>query len=382
MIERWFLERKTMAASWTLKYWAAGNLAWFRSAHSTRQQASFVHVSLCTPYLIPLFAVLSSQSSGFSSPVGEAAAPSLPSRKGLVQRQGSSPGLTQHPPLLGSAWWALREILADSSACHIFWETRSSSLSQACCGSQHCFRFSWLLVSVLPGCSGDVSVLFGNGEGEVHTKKWCFLFLMIFCCFPHCSHTGIFQHGRGQVVSHEGDWVVCCNRLWPYRKLYPLVQIPGGSCTPTPSLLRCLQLKGCVGLRNQWREIPCLQRHREELHVCSLQLARKWFWHLLLCCLGEAHWFRLPLHCTGNFACGCQNSPDTQDRPAPVSLPAPNSFYSEWREILSSTPSPSHCHLPPPLSSCCLLFSQQRFFLKAGLHLKASGKQLVGIIFF
>ena len=148
----------------------------------------------------------------FSCGGGGCSQPAL--QKGVgAKRQGSSPGLTQHPPLLGSAWWALREILADSSACHIFWETRSSSLSQACCGSQHCFWFSWLLVSVLPGCSGDFSVLFGNGEGEGHTKKWCFLFLMIFCCCPHCSHTGIFQHGRGQVVSHEGDWVICCNRV-------------------------------------------------------------------------------------------------------------------------------------------------------------------------
>ena len=89
--DRWFLERKTMAASLTLKYWATGNLAWFRSAHSTWQQASFVHVSLCTPYLIPLLAVLSFQSSGFSSLVGEAAAPSLPSRKGLVQRGRAPP---------------------------------------------------------------------------------------------------------------------------------------------------------------------------------------------------------------------------------------------------------------------------------------------------
>ena len=173
---------------------------------------------LCLPlHLIPLLAVLRAQSSGFSSPVGEVAAPSLPQgalKKGVgVERRGSSVGLPQHLPLLGSAWWSLREILPDCSACHIFWETRSSSLSQACRGSQHCFWFSWLLVSVLPGCSGDFSVLFGNGEGEGHTKKWCFLFLMIFCCFPHCSHTGIFQHGRGQVVSHEGYWVIYCNRL-------------------------------------------------------------------------------------------------------------------------------------------------------------------------
>ena len=351
MIERWFLERKTMAASLTLKYWAAGTLAWFTSAHSTRQQASFFHVSLCTSYLIPLLAVLRAQSSGFSSPLGEVAAPSLPSRKGLVQRGRAPPQASPstHP------FWAqpggLWVILADCSACHIFWETQSSSLSQACCGSQHCFWFSWLLVSVLPGCSGDFSVLFGNGEGEGHTKKWCFLFLMIFCCFPHCSHTGIFQHGRGQVVSHEGYWVIYCNRLWSYRKLYPLVQIPGGSCTPTPPLLRCLLLKGWVGFRNQWKEISCLQRQN-----FNLQLARKWFWHLLLCCLGEAHWFRLPLHCTGNFACGCQNSPDTQDRPTSVSLPAPILFTLNEEKSWAQRPAPvtATSHLPSAAVVCCL----------------------------
>ena len=204
---------------------------------------------------------------------------------------------------------------------------------------------------------------------------------MIFCCFPHCSHTGIFQHGRGQTVSHERHWVICCNRLWSYAQLYPLVQIPGGSCTPTPSLLRCLLHKGCVGTRNQPREIPRLQRHREGLHNFNLRLARKWFWHVLLCLLGEAHWFRLPLVCTGNFSCDCQNSRDTQETPTPVSLPDPSSFYSERREILSSTPSPSHCHLNSLPSTAIVCFGQ-RFFLKAGLHLKASGKQLVGSTFF
>ena len=89
-------------------------------------------------------------------------------QKGVgAKRQGSSPGLIQHPPLLGSAWCSLREILPDCSACHIFWETRSSSLSQACCGSQHCFWFSWLLVSVLPGCSGIFLYFLAMVRGRV-----------------------------------------------------------------------------------------------------------------------------------------------------------------------------------------------------------------------
>ena len=120
---------KTTAAALTLKPWTAGNLAWFRSAHSTRQQASIVRVFPSTPHLIPLLAVLSFQSSGFSSPVGEVAAPSLPQgalKKGVgVERWGSSVGLPQHPPLLGSAWWSLREILANSPARHICWEPQS-----------------------------------------------------------------------------------------------------------------------------------------------------------------------------------------------------------------------------------------------------------------
>jgi len=63
----------------------------------------------------------------FSCGGGGCSQPAL--QKGVgAKRQGSSPGLTQHPPLLGSAWWSLRVILADCSACHIFWDTRSSSV--------------------------------------------------------------------------------------------------------------------------------------------------------------------------------------------------------------------------------------------------------------
>ena len=92
-----------------------------RTAHSTRQQASLVHGSpRLSSHLIHLLAVLSSQCSGLSSPMGEMAAPSLPQegpqeRVG-AERRGSSPGLPQHPPTLGSARWSLREILPDFSA--------------------------------------------------------------------------------------------------------------------------------------------------------------------------------------------------------------------------------------------------------------------------
>ena len=63
----------------------------------------FVKERIGEEYLIPLLAVLSSQSSGFSSPVGEAAAPSLPSKKGLVQRGRAPPQASPstHP------FWAL-----------------------------------------------------------------------------------------------------------------------------------------------------------------------------------------------------------------------------------------------------------------------------------
>ena len=100
-----------------------------QDAHSTRQQASLVHGSpRLSSHLIHLLAVLSSQCSGLSSHVGEMAAPSLPQggpqeRVG-AERRGSSPGLPQHPPSLGSAWWSLR----DFSACHICSESQSSSL--------------------------------------------------------------------------------------------------------------------------------------------------------------------------------------------------------------------------------------------------------------
>ena len=83
-----------------------------RTAHSTRQQASLVHgFPRLSSHLIHLLAVLSSQCSGLSSPVGEMAAPSLPQggpqeRVG-AERRGSSPGLPQHPPTLGSARWSL-----------------------------------------------------------------------------------------------------------------------------------------------------------------------------------------------------------------------------------------------------------------------------------
>ena len=96
-----------------------------------RQQASLAHGSPpISSHLIHLLAVLSSQCSGPSSPVGEIAAPSLPQggpqeRVG-AERRGSSPGLRQHPPPLESAWWSLREILPDFSACHICSEFQSS----------------------------------------------------------------------------------------------------------------------------------------------------------------------------------------------------------------------------------------------------------------
>ena len=154
-----------------------------------------------------------------------------------------------------------------------------------------CIFWQWCV------CMCVVCVCVGRG----HKKKCCFLFLMIFCCFSRCSHSGIFQHGRRQDVNHQGNWVLCCNPLWSsYTKqaIYPLVQIPGGNCTPTPSLLRCLLLKGCVGIRNQSKEIPWLWRHRQDEYTCNLKSSRKWFWHVPLRCLGEAHWFSPPLHCT------------------------------------------------------------------------------------
>lgn len=122
---RRFITRQDLGSSINTESLSCRELSPFRSAHSTRQQASFVCVSPSTPHLITLLAVLSSQSSGFSSPVGEVAAPSLPQgalKKGVgVERRGSSAGLPQHP-LLGSTWWPLREILANFPACHICWE--------------------------------------------------------------------------------------------------------------------------------------------------------------------------------------------------------------------------------------------------------------------
>ena len=272
---------KTMAAALILKPWTAGNLAWFRSAHSTRQQASFVRVFPSTPHLIPLLAVLSFQSSGFSSSVGEVAAPSLPQgalKKGVgVERWGSSVGLPQHPPLLGSAWWSLREILTNSPAHHICWEPQSHYCPSHAAGPSAASGVPgswWVCCLDAPGiflyflamvCIGVCVWCVCVGG---HTKKCCFLFLKIFCCFSHCSHSGIFQHGRRQDVNHQGSWVLCCNPLWSsYTKqaIYPLVQIPGGNSTPTPSLLWCLLLKGCAGIRNQSREIPWLWRHRQDV---------------------------------------------------------------------------------------------------------------------
>ena len=110
---------------------SCGELSPAQDCSLHRQQASLAHGSPpLTSHLIHLLAVLSSQCSGPSSPVGAMAAPSLPQggpqeRVG-AERWGSSPGRPQHPPPLESAWWSLREILPDFSACHICSESQSS----------------------------------------------------------------------------------------------------------------------------------------------------------------------------------------------------------------------------------------------------------------
>ena len=158
----------------------------------------------------------------FSCGGGGCSEPAL--QKGVgAKRQGSSPGLPQHPPLLGSAWWSLREILHDSLACHICWETWSSSLSQPCCQSQHCFWFSWLLVRVLPGCSGDFSVLLAMVRGRVILRNGVSSYSWFFVAFliAVTQVSSNMEEDKLSVMSATGSTVVIdCDLMHNYIHWY------------------------------------------------------------------------------------------------------------------------------------------------------------------
>ena len=348
---------KTMAAALILKPWTAGNLAWFRSAHSTRQQASFVRVFPSTPHLIPLLAVLSFQSSGFSSSVGEVAAPSLPQgalKKGVgVKRRGSSVGLPQHPPLLGSAWWSLREILANSPAHRICWEPQSHYCPSHAAGPS--------AASGVPGswwvCCLDAPGIFlyflamvcicvcGVCVGGVILRNAVSSSSRFFVAFPIAVTQGSsnMEGDRMSITRAAGSSaVIPCDlptqnkqyihwykfqegtvprRLLYYDVSYSKVVLESGI---SPG-----KYHGYEGTDKMYKfVISNLQESDSGVYRCAV-----WEKHIGSALLYTALKFCLSLP---------KNSPDTQDRPTPASLPAvnANSLYSEQSEILSSSPIP------------------------------------------